>query len=156
VASWTDARHLRAREPADQSRPQHDERERHPEHEQRQERRNGEGYEDRPTERSDPDPDQRCRDDADDGPRQAFERPRDPGHVPVHGVHPRQRDHQDERGEEEEHPGRQRARRPVQQPPDVDRELVRLGTGQEHREVQRVQEARLVDPSTPVDQLRCA
>ncbi len=50
-------------------------------------------------------------------------------------------------------PRGQGPRRAVQQPPHVDRELVGLGPGEQHREVQRVEEARLADPPAPLDEL---
>ena len=43
--------------------------------------------------------------------------------------------------------------RAVHEPADVGRELLRLGTGQQHAVVERVQEALLADPAAPVDEL---
>ena len=43
-------------------------------------------------------------------------------------------------------------RAPMQQPADVGRELLRLGPGQQHAVVERVQEARLADPALLVDE----
>jgi hypothetical protein len=40
----------------------------------------------------------------------------------------------------------------VQRPADVSRKLLRLGSGQQHTEIKRVQETRLVDPLLLVDQ----
>ena len=41
----------------------------------------------------------------------------------------------------------------VHEPADVDGELLRLGAGQQHAVVERVQEALLADPAAPLDQL---
>ena len=41
----------------------------------------------------------------------------------------------------------------VQEPADVDRELLRLRPGEEHAEVQRVEEPLLTDPSPPLHEL---
>ena len=46
----------------------------------------------------------------------------------------------DEAGQDEQHAGDEAAARPVQQPADIGRELLRLGPGQQHAVVQRVQE----------------
>ena len=43
--------------------------------------------------------------------------------------------------------------RAVHQPADVDGELLRLGAGQQHAVVERVQEPLLADPAAPLDQL---
>jgi hypothetical protein len=63
-------------------------------------------------------------------------------------VNPRQSGHECESREEKEHARRYRTRRTVEEPAGVDGELVRLGTGEQHREVQRVEEPLLVDPAT--------
>jgi hypothetical protein len=52
---------------------------------------------------------------------------RDPPDVAVYDVDPRQRDQQDERRQHEQSAGQQSARRPMQQPADVGRELLCLG-----------------------------
>ena len=41
----------------------------------------------------------------------------------------------------------------MQQPADVDRQLLRLRAGQQHAVVERVQEALLAEPAPPLDQL---
>ena len=51
----------------------------------------------------------------------------------------------------EQDAGDQSADRPVQQPAEIDGELLRLRSRQQHAVVERVQEARLVDPALLVD-----
>ena len=48
-------------------------------------------------------------------------------------------------------PGREPAAHAVQQPADIGRELLRLRARQQHAEIERVQETRLVDPFLLVD-----
>ena len=55
-------------------------------------------------------------------------------------------------GQHEQRAGDEPARGPVQQPADVDRELLRLGAGQQHAVVERVQEAALADPALLLDE----
>ena len=50
-------------------------------------------------------------------------------------------------------PATQAAPHLVQEPPDVDRELLRLGAGQQHAVVQRVQEPAVRDPAAALDDL---
>ena len=50
-------------------------------------------------------------------------------------------------------PGDDAAPRAVHQPADVDGELLRLGAGQQHAVVERVQEALLAEPAPALDQL---
>ena len=56
-------------------------------------------------------------------------------------------------GQHEHHAGDEAAAHLVQEPPDVDRELLRLGTGQQHAVVQRVQEPAVRDPAPALDDL---
>jgi hypothetical protein len=99
------------------------------------------------------DPEQGGGDDPDHRPREAVEDAGDPGDIAVDREDPRERDHQRERREQEEHPRGEGAGGAIQEPPHVDRQLVRLGAGEQHREVQRVEVAALVDPPAPFDQL---
>ena len=61
-------------------------------------------------------------------------------------------EHHQRAGKDEQDPRRESAARAVQQPADVGGELLRLGPRQQHAEIERVQEASLVDPPLLVDQ----
>ena len=145
------------RQPAGQraghSRADHDQRKRHVEEEDRGERGDGHADQQRAAQRAGADADERRGDDAHDGRLEPVEHPADGRDVAVGGVGPGQRQHQNEGGRDEGDPGHQTALHLVQQPSDIDRELLGLGTGQQHAVVERVQEPRLVDPAAPVDQL---
>ena len=56
-------------------------------------------------------------------------------------------------GQDEQDAGDQPAAGAVEQPAGVDGQLLRLGAGQQHAVVQRVQEPLLADPALLVDQL---
>ena len=58
----------------------------------------------------------------------------------------------EESGQHEERPGDQPADRSVQEPADVDGQLLRLGPGKEHAVVEGVQEPPFPDPAQLVDQ----
>ncbi|MCY1235043.1 hypothetical protein D9M72_476470 [compost metagenome] len=75
-------------------------------------------------------------------------------HVAEAQVDPRQRDEDEQRGQHEQGAGHEAAARAVHEPADVGGQLLRLGAGQQHAEVQRMQEALLADPAPPLDQLR--
>jgi hypothetical protein len=72
--------------------------------------------------------------------------------VPVGDVDRRQRQQRDQAGQDEQNPRDQPARRAVEQPPDVDRELLRFGARQEHAVAECVQEPLLADPAFLIDQ----
>ena len=76
----------------------------------------------------------------------------EPGRVPEHAVDPRGADQHDHGGQDEQQAGGDPAARAVQQPADVGGELLRLGAGEQHAVVERVQESRLVDPAAALDQ----
>ena len=99
------------------------------------------------------DGDRRGRHDADHRGRQPIEHGRDPPDVSVSRIEVGETEHQGRGGQDEEHAGHDPARRPVQEPADVDRELLGLGARQHHAERQGVQEPVLADPSPPVHQL---
>ena len=67
-----------------------------------------------------------------------------------------QAQHHQRAGQHEQDAGREPAAHAVQQPADIGRELLRLRPRQQHAEVERVQEPRLVDPLLLVDQRRDA
>ncbi len=64
-----------------------------------------------------------------------------------------ERQHDQRARHHEQETADQAAERPVHPPADPGRELLRLGTGQQMAEIERAQEAALVDPLALVDQL---
>ena len=62
-----------------------------------------------------------------------------------------QAQHDESAGQHEQDPGRQPAAHTVHQPAEIGRELGRLRPRQQHAEIERMQEARLVDPFFFVD-----
>src|SRR5215217_3341381 len=83
----------------------------------------------------------------------AIKKTRDRGHVGVgHGQVREQPQHEDG-GYDEEGAGHYPNHRTVQPPPYVGRDLLRLGTGQHHAEVERPQILALGDPTFPIHQL---
>ena len=73
-------------------------------------------------------------------------------HVAVAGIDVAERHDGDEAGEDEEDAGHDAAERAVHQPADIGRELLRLGPGQQHAIVERVQETALRNPALLLDQ----
>jgi len=71
----------------------------------------------------------------------------------VGNVGEREPEDQEESGQHEGDSGEDSALHPVQQPPHVDGELLRLGAGQQHAVVQRVQEPPVADPPPALDEL---
>ena len=76
------------------------------------------------------------------------DRGRAPGRVDDRQPHDR-----DQAGEDEQAAGRDPAFDAMLEPADVGRQLLRLGARQEHAEIERVEELRLVDPLALLDQL---
>ena len=68
-------------------------------------------------------------------------------------VDPRQPNQDEQRGQHKQSARHDAAPGAVHQPADVDRELLRLGAGQQHAIVQRVQKALFADPAFLLDQL---
>lgn len=64
-----------------------------------------------------------------------------------------QREQQQDRRPDEAEAGDEPAARAVQPPAEIDRELQRLGPGQQHAEIERVGETTLVEPAAPLDHL---
>ncbi len=73
----------------------------------------------------------------------AVEHSRDCRHLSIGHVYPRQRDQNEERWQDEQRAGDDPTPGTVHEPADVGGELLRLGTGQHHAIVERVQEAAL-------------
>ena len=78
--------------------------------------------------------------------------PSSSGASPSVDVDDAERQDREEARQHEQHPGDHPAARAVQQPAEVDRELLRLRPRQQHAEVERVQEPRLADPALLVDE----
>ncbi|MNM34316.1 hypothetical protein D3C81_449610 [compost metagenome] len=73
-------------------------------------------------------------------------------HITEGDIHPGQRDQEEQRRQHKQHAGNHAAPGAVHQPTDVGRQLLRLGAGQQHAVVQRVQETSLGDPASAFDQ----
>ena len=71
---------------------------------------------------------------------------------PKSDVDPAQRHDRDDAGQDEEDAGDEPAAGAVQQPADVGRELLRLRPGQQHAEVERMQEAPVAEPAPLLDE----
>ena len=105
-------------------------------------------------ERASADPDHRLQHDRDDGRLQSVEERRDERHAaPRRRTCTRAPSRMKTDGNTKQIAGDEAAPSAVQQPADVDRELLRLGPGQQHAVVERVQEALLRDPAPPLDEL---
>jgi hypothetical protein len=83
----------------------------------------------------------------------AVQEARDRRHVGVGHRQVREQPQNEDGGDHEEGAGHDTAQSPVQPPPYVGGDLLRLGTGQEHAEVQRPQILLLGDPALLLDQL---
>ncbi len=83
----------------------------------------------------------------------AVEQPGHQWHVAKGDVEPGQRDQDEQRRQNEQCPGDDAAPAAMHQPADVGGELLRLGAGQHHAVVQRVQEAAFGNPAPVIDQL---
>ena len=76
---------------------------------------------------------------------------RDPRHIAIGGVNETQSPQNEHRRDDKERAGHNAAPGFVQKPAAVDGELLRLGSGQEHAKIQRMQKARLADPAPSLD-----
>ena len=99
------------------------------------------------------DADHRRRDQRDHRCAEATDDAGDGGHLAVLDVDGTHRTQQHEGGQHEEAAAGDRAADAVHRVADVGRELLCLGAGQGHAEVEGVQEAALADPPSPLDQL---
>ncbi|MCY1235517.1 hypothetical protein D9M72_481360 [compost metagenome] len=82
---------------------------------------------------------------------QAEEEAFDDGDIAEGGVDVAEAEDRQETRQNKEKSGNEAAGGPVQEPADVDGELLRLGSGQQHAVVQRMQEAMLADPALLID-----
>ena len=83
----------------------------------------------------------------------AVEQPGDQGNITKGDVDPGQGDQDEQRGQHEERTCHDAAPGPVHQPADIGGELLRLGAGQHHAVVERVQETFLGNPVAFLHQL---
>ena len=136
----------------DDRRRQHDQRKRHSEGEQSDEGqpRDEEGQVRLECSATDP---QHCLDHHGEHRRlQPKEQARDDTDLAPDHVDPAQHHERDDAGQDEQAAGHQAAGRTVHQPADIGGELLRLGPGQQHAVVQRVQEPRLRHPAPFLDE----
>ena len=82
---------------------------------------------------------------------EAEEQRRDRRHAAEGGIDVAQGHDRDDAGHHKEPTGHDRPRPAMHQPADIDRQLMGLGSGQQHAVAQRVQEPRLADPFLFVD-----
>ena len=94
----------------------------------------------------------RLNDDRDHRGLESEEHPLEQRRLAMRDVDEAEAEDRQEPRQHEQHPGDHAAPRAVQQPSDVDRELLRLRPRQQHAEVERVQEPRLADPPLLVDE----
>ena len=137
---------------ADQRGSEDDERERHAEEEDRDERGGRDPDHDLVLERAPADPEHRLKHDREHRRLQAEEERLDDPDPAEGGVDEGERHDRKDARQHEEYAGDQATLGLVQQPADVDGELLRLGAGQQHAVVERVQEPGLADPALLLDQ----
>jgi hypothetical protein len=151
-----DLEQIRAHGPAhdpDRDRAEHDERERHVHHEDRDERRDRHAEHESVHERLGADADGGRRHDRDHRRGEPGEHRVDPRNVAMHREEPGQSEHDEHARQHEHHARDEPSPYAMQQPTQVDRELLRLRTRQQHAEVQRVQEAPVRHPRPTVHDL---
>ena len=136
----------------DDSRDQDDQREGSVEKEDRDEGRRCDSKQDVVVERALADPNDRLQHDRQYGRLQAEEHGLHRADIAKGGIDPTQSHEGDEAGENEECPGDESAPGLVQQPPDVDCELLRLRSRQQHAVVQGVKKPGVSDPAYLLDQ----
>ena len=73
--------------------------------------------------------------------------------MPARHVEPAQAEEEKDRGQDEPKSGRDPSPGTVEPPPEVGGELLGLGPGQEHAEIQRVEKMGVADPAIFLDQL---
>jgi hypothetical protein len=137
----------------DQAGCQHDRRKRRVEREDRHERGGGDAPHPPVLQRAAADAVRRVQHERSDGRLDAVEDAGHHRHMAEAQIDPRQRDQDEQRRQHEQRPGHDATPRAVHQPADVGGELLGLGAGQQHAEIQRVKKALLADPAPPLDQL---
>jgi hypothetical protein len=73
-------------------------------------------------------------------------------HAAIGGIDIAERHDRDDAGDDEEAAGHDPAERPMHEPADISRELLRFGTRQQHAVVEGMQKARLGNPAFLIDQ----
>ena len=136
---------------ADQAGNQDDDRKRHVVEEQGDEGRRRQAAHGVVLERALADPQHRLDHDHQHGGLQAEEQALHDGDLAEQHVDPAERHDGEQAGQHEQRAGEQAAFGLVHQPADIDRELLRLGAGQQRAVVQRLQEALLADPLLLLD-----
>ncbi len=136
----------------DQPGTEDDERERHLEEEDRDEGRRREADHDAVLERPLADAHDRLEHHREHRRLQPEEQRRDDADLAPGGVDQAQGHDGDKPRQDEQRAGDEPALRLVQEPADIDRELLRLGAGQEHAIVERVQEPVLAEPALLLDE----
>src|SRR5215204_1174786 len=131
----------------------HHEREGYREEEQGGERCDREAYEQVVVEGAPGDPQDRLYHDGYHHRLDAVKQTRDRRHIRVGYGQVREQPQNEDGGDHEEGAGHDAPQRPVQPPPDVGRDLLRLRTGQEHAEVERPQVLLLGNPPLLLDEL---
>src|SRR5829696_1042490 len=131
----------------------HHEREGYREEEQGGERCDREAYEQVVVEGAPGDPQDRLYHDGYHHRLDAVKKTRDRRHIRVGYGQVREQPQNEDGGDHEEGAGHHSPHRPVQPPPDVGGDLLRLGAGQEHAEVERPQILLLRDPTLLLHQL---
>ena len=136
---------------ADHACAQDNQGERHLENEDRQEGRHGDPDHQAVLQRSSADADDSVDDDRQHRGLQAEEHARRQLELARPYIGQAEAEHDDRAGEDEQNPGDQSAHRPVQQPAQIDGELLRLRSRKEHAVVEGVQEPLFADPALLVD-----
>ena len=129
-----------------------DGRERNGEQEQREERPGGDPDHRGAPQRASRQPGERLHDDGEHRAFDAVEKPLDQRDMRPQRIERAQPQHDRRAGQDEEQSGDQPAAPAAEQPADIGGELLRLGAGQQHAVVERVQEPRLADPALFVHQ----
>ena len=141
---------------AENARADDDDREGHTEDEDRDEGNRRDRHRDVRLERPPADPHHRFEHDGEHRRLEPEEQRVEPGRLAERRVERREDEDDDEAGDDEQRAGDETAARAMEEPADIGRELLRLGTREQHAEVEGVQEARLGDPLPLLDQHRDA
>jgi len=145
-------RALPTRPPADQPRREKDQRERGSEKVDRDERHRSQSARRIRSQSSPTHANDRLQNDREHRGFQAEEQRRHRPHGAEQDVNPRKRKDRERARQNEQRARDQPPAHAVEQPADVCRQLLRLGPGQQHAKVERVEKPRFADPSLLVDQ----
>ena len=83
----------------------------------------------------------------------AIKQARHQRHIAKGDIHPRQHDENQQRGQHKQRAGHHAAPGAMHEPANIGGELLRLGAGQHHAVIERMQKAPLGEPATALDQL---